>query len=102
MAQHFFPTIDEWSASRDKFRVVAGGFSRPFPLVPRVVSNKPLIEFHEAYVRPLLTIILNRYGIAFSSIIMLRWSEPYFIDRVEEGPDLETLLIQTTCEDTSN
>lgn len=102
MAQHFFPTIDEWSASKDKFRVVAGGFSRPFPLVPRVVSNKPLIEFHEAYVRPLLTIILKRHGITFSSIGMLRWLEPYFIDRIEEGPDLETLLIQTRCEDTSN
>lgn len=102
MAQHFFPTIDEWSESKDKFRVIAGRFLRPFPLVPRVVSNKPLIEFHEAYVRPLLTIILKRYGIAFSSIGILRWSEPYFIDRVEDGSDLETLLIQTRCEDTSN
>lgn len=29
-------------------------------------------------------------------------SEPNFIDRIEEGLDLETLLIQTRCENTSN
>lgn len=27
MAIHIFPTIEEWSASKDKFRVVAYGFS---------------------------------------------------------------------------
>lgn len=102
MSSFLLPTIEEWSAGKDKFRVVAGGFSRPFPLSARVISHMPLVRFHEANVGPRLTTILNKHDISFSSIGMRRMPGIDFIDNPDNSADLRTLLIQTRSEDTSN
>lgn len=109
MDMHILPTIEEWSASKDNFRVVAYGFSRPFPLEPQIIENEPLIDYHEANIAPRLSEILARNGISFSSIGMLRMVErdkprTNFVYELEfvDHDDLSTLLITTTSEDTSN
>ena len=106
---HILPTIEEWSASKDSFRVVAYGFSRPFPLEPQIIENEPLIDYHEANIAPRLSEILARNGISFSSIGMLRMVErdkprTNFVYELEfvDHDELSTLLITTTSEDTSN
>lgn len=96
---HILPTIEEWSASKDNFRVVAYGFSRPFPLEPQIIENEPLIDFHEANIAPILSEILARNGISFSSMGMLRMVErdkprTNFVYELEfvDHADLSTLL----------
>ncbi len=107
MATHIFPTIEEWSASKDRFRVVAYGFSRPFPLSCRMLGNTPLVDFHEANVEHKVKTILARNGISFYTFGLNRMPETnmpeYLIENlVHHNANLRTLCIYTRSEDSSN
>lgn len=65
---HEFPTIEEWVAKKDEFRVVGLGHTRPFPLVSKVSSNTKLVSYHQEHVGPHLSRILTNHKIPWDSI----------------------------------
>lgn len=102
MTTHILPTIEEWSAGKDKFRVVANGFSRPFPLeVELPMSITPVIKFHKDKIGTKVWSILDKHNISFCFPEM-RIFETDSINNLNLGPELTTLLIETESEDTSN
>lgn len=108
MATNIFPTIEEWCASKDKFRVVAHGFSRPFLNVHRDPGNTPLYRFYNSNVAPQIRTILARYDIYKYSMNFHRLPETCVPEYFTDPPNLVyhtnqvTLLIQTESEDSSN
>lgn len=109
MAINILPTIEDWSASKDKFRVVAYGFTRPFPLAWGNTGTTSLVKFHEINDRPkLFNTILTRNGIPLTRIHMRQMRETdihpgFFPENLShDNTCLRTLLIDTKSEDTSN
>lgn len=108
MATHIFPTIEEWCASKDKFRVVANGFSRPFPQAHRITGNTPLNQFYKSNVESQMRTILARYGIYKYWMDFHRLPETfipeYFIfpPNLVHHTDQVTLLIKTESGDSKN
>lgn len=82
-----FPTIEEWVASKDNFRVVGLGYERPFPLVHHRSCNASLVHYHRENAAPHLV-----------SIELTKRLPPGRIDRSnhEKGQDIESLLIKET------
>ena len=97
-----FPTIEEWVAKKDEFRVVGLGHTRPFPLVCKVSSNTNLIDYDRKLIAPHLSTILTNHKIAWNSIGLKKRLPPGSIDcsNQENGHDMESLLISTTSENT--
>lgn len=58
-----FPTIEEWVASKDNFRVVGLGYERPFPLVHHISCNASLVDYHRENVAPHLGRVLSNHKI---------------------------------------
>lgn len=97
-----FPTIEEWIAKKDEFRVVGFGHTRPIPLVSKVSSNTNLVDYHQNHIAPRLSRILTNHKIPWNLIGLNHRLPPGSIDRSnqENGHDMESLLISTTSEDT--
>lgn len=97
-----FPKIEEWIASKDKFRVVGLGHARLFPLVNHVSCNANLVDYHRENVAPHLGRVLSNHKIPWISIEPTKRLPPGSIDRSnqEEGHDIESLLISTASENT--
>lgn len=98
-----FPTVEEWIAGKDQFRVVAVGHARPFPMVRQVSSNNDLVNYHRVHVAPHSSPILASHKISFTSIALRRRKSPGTVDQFmekETDHDLESLVISSTGDDT--
>ncbi|MCJ1347168.1 hypothetical protein MMC31_005389 [Peltigera leucophlebia] len=96
------PTIEEWVAEKDQFRVVAIGHTRPFPLVSQKSSNTNLGDYHREHVAPHLSKILANHKIPWNSIELNTRLSLGSINRSKQksGHGIESLLISTTSENT--
>lgn len=98
-----FPTIEEWIAGKDQFRVVAVGHARPFPMVRQISSNNNLVNYHRVHVAPHISPILASHRISFTSIALSRRKFPGAVDQFKEKKtdhDLESLVISSTGDET--
>lgn len=98
-----FPTVEEWIAGKDQFRVVAVGHARPFPMVKQVSSNNTLVNYHKVHVAPQISPILASHKIPFTSIALSRRKFPGTVNQFKEKEtdhDLESLVISSTSDDT--
>ena len=93
-----FPTIAEWFAEKDEFRVVGVGHARPFPLVSQVSSNKKLVIYDLEHLARHLSKNLAAHNIPLNSIAINRRLYPGGINQSNQEHDIEILVISTTAE----